>query len=63
MQSCPGGDLLAGGIFTASGNRVTGYFARFGCACYANCDGSTQPPALHVLDFTCFLNAFAAECP
>ena len=28
--------------------------------CYANCDGSTTPPALNVLDFSCFLNAFAA---
>jgi hypothetical protein len=29
-------------------------------ACYANCDGSTLPPALNVLDFNCFLNSFAA---
>ena len=28
--------------------------------CYANCDGSTTPPILNVLDFTCFLNKFAA---
>ena len=28
--------------------------------CYANCDGSTTPPALNVLDFACFLNRFAA---
>ena len=28
--------------------------------CYANCDGSTTPPALNVLDFGCFLNRFAA---
>ncbi len=28
--------------------------------CYANCDGSTTPPILNVLDFTCFLNRFAA---
>jgi hypothetical protein len=31
-----------------------------GQACYANCDGSTQPPILNVLDFNCFLNAFSA---
>lgn len=31
-----------------------------GSACYANCDQSTTPPALNVLDFTCFLNRFAA---
>jgi glucose/arabinose dehydrogenase len=28
--------------------------------CWANCDGSTQEPALNVLDFNCFLNAFSA---
>ena len=28
--------------------------------CYANCDGSTTSPILNVLDFTCFLNRFAA---
>ncbi len=28
--------------------------------CYANCDGSSTPPALNVLDFSCFLNRFAA---
>jgi DNA-binding beta-propeller fold protein YncE len=29
-------------------------------ACYANCDQSTAAPVLNVLDFNCFLNAFAA---
>ena len=29
-------------------------------ACYANCDNSTTPPILNVLDFACFLNKFAA---
>ena len=28
--------------------------------CYANCDASTTQPILNVLDFTCFLNRFAA---
>jgi hypothetical protein len=28
--------------------------------CYPNCDNSTSPPVLNVLDFGCFLNAFAA---
>jgi probable HAF family extracellular repeat protein len=28
--------------------------------CYANCDGSTVAPVLNVLDFSCFLNRFAA---
>jgi hypothetical protein len=27
--------------------------------CYANCDGSSAPPALNVNDFTCFLNRFS----
>jgi hypothetical protein len=27
--------------------------------CYANCDGSTQPPILNVLDFVCFQSAYA----
>ncbi len=29
-------------------------------ACYPNCDNSTTAPTLNILDFTCFLNAFAA---
>jgi hypothetical protein len=28
--------------------------------CYPNCDQSTAPPTLNVLDFVCFLNMFAA---
>jgi hypothetical protein len=28
--------------------------------CYPNCDHSSVPPLLNVLDFNCFLNAFAA---
>jgi hypothetical protein len=31
-----------------------------GASCYANCDNSTTPPVLNVLDFSCFLNRFAA---
>jgi probable HAF family extracellular repeat protein len=29
-------------------------------ACYANCDGSTNPPAVNTGDFTCFLQQYAA---
>ncbi len=29
--------------------------------CYANCDKSTTPPVLNVLDFACFLNGYAAS--
>jgi hypothetical protein len=36
---------------------------RAGAACYANCDGSTVQPVLNVLDFSCFLNRFAAGDP
>lgn len=31
-----------------------------GVACYANCDGSTNPPVLSVADFMCFEARFAA---
>ena len=31
-----------------------------GGICYANCDGSTTPPVLNVLDFACFLNQFSS---
>jgi hypothetical protein len=31
--------------------------------CYPNCDHSTTPPALNVLDFACFVNKFAAGQP
>ena len=42
-----GGPNAAGIVFASS-------------PCYANCDGSTTPPILNVLDFTCFLNRFGA---
>jgi hypothetical protein len=29
-------------------------------SCYANCDASTMPPVLNIMDFTCFLNRFSA---
>ncbi len=32
-------------------------------SCYANCDNSTTQPILNVLDFSCFLNKFAAGDP
>jgi hypothetical protein len=37
--------------------------ANLGSICYGNCDGSTNPPILNVLDFSCFLNRFAAGDP
>jgi hypothetical protein len=35
------------------------FIARYPGPCYANCDQSTQPPALNVADFACFLQKFA----
>ena len=32
-------------------------------ACYPNCDASSIAPVLNVLDFSCFLNAYAAGLP
>jgi hypothetical protein len=34
-----------------------------GPACYANCDGSTEPPVLNIADFSCFLSKFAGGDP
>jgi uncharacterized membrane protein len=46
------------------GDERHGFVAMLGSVlCYANCDGSTAPPALNVADFTCFLQRFAAGEP
>ena len=71
-----GGGPAGGGTFTITGtigqaDAGSGTGGSFACtggfwgvsaaaACYANCDGSTTAPVLNVLDFTCFLNRFAA---
>ncbi len=34
-----------------------------GNPCYPNCDNSTTSPVLNILDFSCFLNRFAANDP
>ena len=52
------GALSGGGLTIGGGCWPTG-----SSACYPNCDGSTTPPVLNVLDFACFLNRFAAGCP
>jgi len=36
---------------------------RLASECYANCDGSTNPPLLTINDFVCFQQRFAAGCP
>jgi hypothetical protein len=52
------GQTLAGsGIHNGESK---GWVATLGTLCYANCDSSTTAPILNVLDFTCFLNSFAA---
>jgi hypothetical protein len=74
-----GGGTSSGGVYSISGtagqpdagahaggayDHAGGFWAAFtGGPCYANCDNSTQPPILNVLDFQCFLNRFAANDP
>jgi hypothetical protein len=50
------GDLTGGSLTMAGGYWMT---LAPSVACYANCDQSTTPPALNVLDFNCFLNHFS----
>ena len=47
-------------VIDANGVPSVSRMVRVGVPCYANCDGSTTPPILNVLDFSCFLNQFAA---
>ena len=49
---------MNGGSFELSG----GYWGQQddAIACWVNCDHSTVAPVLNVLDFSCFLNEFAA---
>ncbi len=60
-----GPSLWVGGNFHHAGGQSSGYLARWIVPhpCYANCDQSTTPPILNILDFTCFLNKFAAGDP
>ncbi len=51
-----GADTLTGGGLSDQG----GFWGWEPTACYANCDASTTAPVLNVLDFSCFLNRFAA---
>src|SRR5262249_58156804 len=54
----PGAGRLANGNIECLG----GFLGAGGVAsCYANCDSSTTPPTLNVLDFACFLNRFASS--
>jgi hypothetical protein len=51
--------IRIGGYLTATGSGSFNLTCAAGNSCYANCDGSTTPPVLTVLDFNCFSNAFA----
>ncbi len=50
----------SGTLLVAGTNLVTAYRTAHAPLCYANCDTSTTSPVLNVLDFSCFLNRFAA---
>jgi hypothetical protein len=49
---------MTGQLGTSANNR--GFAVVQPVLCYPNCDASTTPPVLNVLDFNCFLNAFSA---
>ena len=54
----------AQGQWSYTGQAEPPFVARLvATSCYANCDTSTTPPILNVLDFGCFLNKFAAGDP
>jgi hypothetical protein len=53
---------LAGGAYTL-GTGFLRVSAGGPAACYANCDGSTNPPILNVLDFICFQGLYAQAHP
>ncbi len=61
-----GSDAAMGSQFLdgAQQNSGAAYVYSLGvCACYANCDASTNPPVLNINDFQCFLNAYALQNP
>jgi hypothetical protein len=60
------GQADAGPMVGAQNTAMMGGFwaaFRANSICYANCDGSTSPPILNILDFNCFLNKFASGDP
>ncbi len=50
-------------LVTNDCGSATSDAAQLGVRCYANCDGSTTPPVLNVLDIACFMNRYAAGDP
>jgi hypothetical protein len=57
------GSLWVGGSFSHIGELVSPSLVGVALTCYANCDCSTTPPVLNVLDFSCFLSNFSAGAP
>jgi glucose/arabinose dehydrogenase len=57
------GEDAAGELYILSFDTGAIYRVAATGACYPNCDGSTTPPMLNVLDFNCFLNRFVAADP
>ncbi len=53
----PDAGFMSGGDFELGGGFWYGVIE---IPCYPNCDNSTTPPILNVLDFACFLNAFSS---
>jgi hypothetical protein len=51
---------LTSGPAVFTNNAHTNFTINAAAPCYPNCDNSTIPPILNVLDFSCFLNKFAA---
>ncbi len=60
VQNFQAFDLAAGFDTPLDVNSFVIFSAVEGGICYANCDGSTTPPMINVLDFSCFLNKFAS---
>jgi hypothetical protein len=59
--------MLALSIYTTNTNFGAGGVTSTGevsvtlvAPCYVNCDASTTPPALNIVDFACFLNRYAS---
>lgn len=55
------GPNMSGPTYSVAGGFINPASSPPPPGCYANCDGSTFSPVLNVNDFTCFVNAFAAQ--
>jgi hypothetical protein len=57
------GDFVFGATFSPVQGGGGLFRTALTAGCYANCDGSTTPPALNAADFNCFLARYAASDP